>query len=185
MNIKNPVLMIFSIVITITAVTIGADKLVGQNLSSETGYDSLMTKAQSLIRLQQWNPAIELFKKTLEIKASPEAYGGIARANFGKARIRYKRVIPWRMVQRMHFEQEAGLYFQKAIEADPENPAWSYELAELYIFKNNNFELESAVTLLEEIRAKSPNFRDVSYLLARTYEMLGKSEKAGRLGSGR
>ena len=105
----------------------------------------------------------------------------MARANFGKALVRYERVVPWRQVRKLYYENEAEKYYKLAMERDDGNLDWPYELAELLIHKGADFDLQAAAELLEKIRLRNAGFRETEYQLAGVYKRLKQTEKAEEL----
>lgn len=145
----------------------------GKEISSDDkNYQSLMEIGNKNLKIQRWDAAVEAFENALKINTTAEAYGGMARGKFGKVKVKHERVLPMRALSNRRALKDAETNYKKAMELEPDNLTWQYELAEVYFYKKGKDELKAAAKLLEEVYNKNEDFRDANYMLYRIYQSL-------------
>lgn len=181
MNTHYAFMTALSIAILAVAISLGGELIAAEDPGAGKEFEGLLQEGDEYNNAGNWDAAIAVFSRALDIKESDRVFAGIARANFGKAQIIFKRVTPWRLLRKRSLLREAEKNYLIAMKLDPQNLNWPYELAELYLYKENNDDAKRAVRILETIRESDPHFRDVALKLARAHELSNEREKADDL----
>ena len=75
--------------------------------SDGQNYNSLIEIGNKNLKIQQWDAAVDAFKKALKIQKTAEAHGGMARGKFGKVKIAHERVLPMRALSNRRAVKDA------------------------------------------------------------------------------
>lgn len=154
------------------------DRTLKESQISDDALRPQIEEACRLLKAKQWDAVIELLEKTKWLQENATVYGILGNAYYAKSTIRTERDTPLRAIHRYIFNQRAINYFQKAIGLNPENPAWSYGLATVYIAKNDKESLHKAADLLLKVQAIDQNYLNTMPLLGFVYRRLNETDKS-------
>lgn len=150
----------------------------GKSTGDSTTYQSLIQKGQNYLNQNQWFAALDNFKNALQLQKTPEAYTGLAKAEFEMGKLSDDPGDFWQQTQKAWYFREAVSNYQNALQLNPADLASKYELAEVYLYRREPKDLKAAAGLLEQVKSQDPKFRDVLILLGKTYDSQWETDKA-------
>ncbi len=148
-------------------------------------YDSLLTQAFDYLTFNNPTMAIKYFKKAHRISKTPEVFAGLGMSYFRKVenvgRNSEKNQNQFQAIRIIQNVKSAIKFYEKAVELDPQDLNYKYNLAKAYVYRGDPGSSQRALKIFEELKEKQSSYTDIDIEMARLYRTFNQPDKSAEI----